>query len=85
MTFYKQEIKNHHEKNSDIWRNNAEAKPSRLEKIFTSLPVDFVTRLPENDLGECALMEMRKRGVGTQHIVRGGERLGIYFRGHTDS
>ncbi len=43
------------------------------------LPVDFVTRLPENDLGDCALMEMRKRGVGTQHIIRGGERLGIYF------
>jgi 2-dehydro-3-deoxygluconokinase len=43
------------------------------------LPVEFVTRLPQNDIGECALMEMRKRGVGTQHIVRGGERLGIYF------
>jgi len=43
------------------------------------MPVDFVTRLPENDLGDCALMEMRKRGVGTKHILRGGERLGIYF------
>lgn len=43
------------------------------------VPVDFVTRLPDNDIGECALMEMRKRGVGTDHIVRGGERLGIYF------
>jgi len=43
------------------------------------IPVDFVTRLPQNDLGDCALMEMRKRGVGTSHIARGGERLGIYF------
>ena len=43
------------------------------------IPVDFVTRLPQNDIGECALMEMRKRGVNTDHIVRGGERLGIYF------
>jgi 2-dehydro-3-deoxygluconokinase len=43
------------------------------------VPVEFVTRLPENDLGECAIMEMRKRGVGTTHIARGGERLGIYF------
>ncbi|MCH2082090.1 MAG: sugar kinase [Saprospiraceae bacterium] len=43
------------------------------------IPVDFVTRLPQNDIGECALMEMRKRGVGTAHIQRGGERLGIYF------
>lgn len=43
------------------------------------VPVEFVTRLPQNDIGECALMEMRKRNVGTQHVVRGGERLGIYF------
>lgn len=43
------------------------------------VPVEFVTRLPDNDLGQCALMEMRKRGVGTNHIVRGGQRLGIYF------
>ncbi|WP_420460699.1 PfkB family carbohydrate kinase [Neolewinella sp.] len=39
----------------------------------------FVTRLPDNDIGDCALMELRKRGVHTEHIVRGGERLGIYF------
>ncbi|MEL6671213.1 MAG: sugar kinase [Bacteroidota bacterium] len=43
------------------------------------VPVNFVSRLPQNDLGDCALMEMRKRGVNTEHIVRGGERLGIYF------
>ena len=43
------------------------------------VPVDFVTRLPKNDIGECAFMEMRKRGVGTDKIVYGGDRLGIYF------
>lgn len=43
------------------------------------IPVQFVTRLPENDIGQCALMEMRKRGVGTDHIIFGGDRLGIYF------
>jgi 2-dehydro-3-deoxygluconokinase len=43
------------------------------------VPVEFVTRLPKNDIGECAMMEMRKRGVGVEHIVYGGERLGIYF------
>ena len=41
--------------------------------------VDFVTRLPKNDNGECAMMEMRKRGVGVDKIVYGGDRLGIYF------
>ncbi len=43
------------------------------------VPSQFITRLPENDLGDCALMELRKRGVDTQEIIRGGERLGIYF------
>lgn len=44
-----------------------------------NVPVDFVTRLPDNDIGHCALMEMRKRGVGTDKIIYGGDRLGIYF------
>tara|TARA_R110002073_G_scaffold108336_1_gene243315 strand:- start:27010 stop:28050 length:1041 start_codon:yes stop_codon:yes gene_type:complete len=43
------------------------------------VPVDFVTRLPNNDIGQCAMMEMRKRGVGVDKIVYGGDRLGIYF------
>ena len=43
------------------------------------VPVEFVTRLPKTDIGECALMEMRKRGVGISHITYGGDRLGIYF------
>ncbi|MEM1325007.1 MAG: sugar kinase [Bacteroidota bacterium] len=43
------------------------------------IPVNFVSRIPNNDIGECAIMELRKRGVNTEYIVRGGERLGIYF------
>ncbi len=43
------------------------------------LPVSFVSRIPQNDIGDCAVMELRKRGVDTRDIVRGGERLGIYF------
>ena len=43
------------------------------------LSTEFVTRLPQNDIGECALMELRKRNVGTAHVLRGGDRLGIYF------
>lgn len=43
------------------------------------IPSEFVTRLPDNDIGECALMELRKRGVSTSNIAYGGERLGIYF------
>jgi 2-dehydro-3-deoxygluconokinase len=43
------------------------------------LPVEFVTRLPGNDLGEACLGFLRAHAVGTSHIVRGGDRLGIYF------
>jgi len=43
------------------------------------IDVDFVTRLPKNDIGACAMMEMRKRGVGVDKIIYGGNRLGIYF------
>ena len=43
------------------------------------IPVEFVTRLPNNEIAESALMEIRKHNVGTQFIIRGGERLGIYF------
>ena len=43
------------------------------------IPAEFVTRLPNSDIGQCALMELRKRNVGTSNIVFGGERLGIYF------
>ncbi|MFA5399696.1 MAG: sugar kinase [Dehalococcoidia bacterium] len=43
------------------------------------LQADFVTRLPSNDLGEACLQCLRRYGVGTRHIQRGGSRLGIYF------
>ena len=43
------------------------------------IPVDFVTRLPKNDIGECAMMEMRKRGVGVDNIVLGKRSFGNLF------
>lgn len=43
------------------------------------LSADFITRLPKNDMGQRALHELRGLGVGTGKIVRGGERIGIYF------
>ncbi|MBX2846576.1 MAG: sugar kinase [Saprospiraceae bacterium] len=39
----------------------------------------FVSRIPQNDIGQCAVMELRKRNVNTDYILREGERLGIYF------
>ncbi|MDP4108996.1 MAG: sugar kinase [Bacillota bacterium] len=39
----------------------------------------YVTKLPNNDIGQCAVNELRRFGVDTRCIVRGGSRLGIYF------
>ena len=43
------------------------------------IPVDYVTRLPKNDIGQACMMDLRKYGVGVDKIIWGGERLGIYF------
>ena len=40
---------------------------------------EFVTKVPKNPIGECAVAALRKMNVGTQNIAYGGERLGIYF------
>ena len=39
----------------------------------------LVTVLPKNPIGEAALAELRRHNVDTSHVVRNGERLGIYF------
>ncbi len=39
----------------------------------------FVTRLPKNDIAEWCLSELHKYGVKTDNVVRGGDRVGIYF------
>ena len=39
----------------------------------------FVSALPDNDIGESALRELRKFGVDTRHIKRSGNRVGIYY------
>lgn len=41
--------------------------------------VSFVTRLPDHAIGQAAVNSLRKYGVDTRSIVRGGERVGIYY------
>lgn len=43
------------------------------------IPVEFVTRLPKNEIAEWCISELRKYNVETNQILRGGERVGIYF------
>ncbi len=39
----------------------------------------FVSKVPENPIGQSAINHLRRYGVDTQFVVRGGDRLGIYF------
>ena len=39
----------------------------------------FVTKLPEHEIGQSAVNSLRKFGVDTSKIVRGGDRVGIYY------
>lgn len=43
------------------------------------LDAGFISALPDNDIGESALRELRSFGVDTRHIRRSGDRIGIYY------
>lgn len=43
------------------------------------LDATFVTKVPAHEIGQCAVNAMRQFGVDTGKIVRGGDRLGLYF------
>lgn len=39
----------------------------------------FVSRLPQHDMGTAAMNALRRYGVNTRYVMRGGERLGVYY------
>lgn len=41
--------------------------------------VEFVTRVPANDIGRAALMHLMQYGVSIRHVIKGGDRLGSYY------
>ena len=41
--------------------------------------VNFVSKLPNNEIGQMAINSLRQYGVNTSNIVRGGNRVGIYY------
>lgn len=43
------------------------------------LDAAFVSKVPAHEIGQCAINELRRYGVDTSNIARGGNRLGIYF------
>ena len=43
------------------------------------IPSSFVTKIPENAFGNNVISELQKNNVATDHIITGGDRLGLYF------
>lgn len=41
--------------------------------------VAFCTKVPRHEIGQCAVNAIRRYGVDTNLIIRGGERLGLYY------
>lgn len=40
---------------------------------------EYVSAIPDNPIGDCAVAALRKYNVGTKYISRSGDRLGIYY------
>jgi len=47
--------------------------------VSFGLEAKFITKLPQHEIGQSAVNSLRKYGVDTSDIVRGGERVGIYY------
>lgn len=43
------------------------------------IDASFVTKLPKHEIGQAAINALRRYGVDTTYIARGGNRIGIYF------
>lgn len=65
-------------KSFDVFYAGAEANVA-ITLANLGINVDFVTCLPENDLGDACINYIRQFGVGADKIIRTQDRLGIYF------
>lgn len=43
------------------------------------IAVDYITRLPDNPIADKCIMELLSHRVGIEHVIRGGERIGILY------
>ncbi len=50
-----------------------------ISLAYFNIPAAHVTRFPANDLGQAATALLRQHQVATDHIIYGGDRLGLYF------
>ena len=62
----------------DINYTGAEANVL-VSLAFMGVDTEFVTRVPDNAIADSGIALMRKYNVGTGHIVKGGERMGVFY------
>ena len=62
----------------DAFYTGAEANVCASLAKF-GMDTEFVTRLPENDIADAGIANLRKYNVGTSHIARGGDRMGVIY------
>lgn len=43
------------------------------------IEADFVSKLPDNEIGDWAISDLKSMGVNTKNIKRGGDRVGVYY------
>lgn len=46
---------------------------------MNGISTEFVTRLPDNLISDCALAQLRRFGVGLNHVAFGGDRIATYY------
>lgn len=62
----------------DVSFGGAEANVAASLAKF-GLPAQFISRLPNNDLGEACMAYLRRYNIDIRYMLRGGDRLGIYY------
>ena len=62
----------------DVSYGGAEASVA-VSLVNYGVPAAFVTCLPSNEIGQAAVNYLGRFGVDTSHIIRKGDRIGIYF------
>lgn len=62
----------------EIFYTGAEANVC-TSLAYMGVPTQFVTKLPDNMIAECALSTLKRFSVGTDHIAFGGDRIGLFY------
>ena len=62
----------------DITYGGSEANVA-LSLANYGIPTEFISKIPNNEIGQSAINLLRQYGVGIENIIRDGKRLGIYY------